>query len=175
MPFLLVGISGVIPMAISLKQSGFYILPSFPYFAIGLGILMYPMLEDLIAQIKMQSLVFKSFKGISLLVFGLGLFLSLVNAKSLSRDSEKLKDIHCILNYMEAGSSLKIPESLWSDWSLHGYFIRYKNISLDTASNSSARYLLTDQLQSERESLKNLEPMLLPTLKYHLYEICYRK
>lgn len=39
-------------MMVSLKQRGFYILPSFPLFALGMGILIYPVVNFLILQIK---------------------------------------------------------------------------------------------------------------------------
>lgn len=68
-PFILVAASAVFPMMISLKQSGFYILPSFPFFALGIGILIYPIVNFLILRIKTHSFSFKVFTSISLLAF----------------------------------------------------------------------------------------------------------
>ena len=42
MVFILLGLTGVLPLMISIKQSGFYLIPAFPFFAIGACILMYP-------------------------------------------------------------------------------------------------------------------------------------
>ena len=46
--FILLGLTGVLPIMISLKQSGFYILPTYPFFSIGASILMYTYIDDFI-------------------------------------------------------------------------------------------------------------------------------
>lgn len=174
MPFLFIGVAGVLPMTISLKQSGFYILPSFPFFAIGLGILVYPLLTDFMSRIKIHKLALKCLIAMSIVLFCSGIYLSISNVNSVSRDVEKLEDIHRIMNYLEDGSTICIPERLWPDWSLHGYLMRYKNISLDTSSNSNARFYLTTLKQPEKEADPNIELILLPTTKYQLYKNCFK-
>lgn len=174
-PFILVAASAVFPMMISLKQSGFYILPSFPFFALGIGILIYPIVNFLILRIKTHSFSFKVFTSISLLAFCLGLSLSISNVHAVSRDAALLHDIHSIGNYLDDGSTIGISKNLWTDWSLHGYFIRYKNISLDTSSNIKTQYFLTNLMDQGNELNSHLEPILQATQKYQFYEVCIIK
>ena len=171
-PFFLVGVSAVFPMMVSLKQRGFYILPSFPLFALGMGILIYPVVNFLILQIKTHSFSFKVFTSISLITFSMGLLLSISNVHAVSRDVEMLHDIHSIGNYLDDGSTIGISKNLWTDWSLHGYFIRYKNISLDTSSIIKTQYFLTNLMDPGNELNSHLEPILQATQKYQFYEVC---
>jgi len=171
-PFILVAASAVFPMMISLKQRGFYILPSFPLFALGIGILIYPTVNFLILQIKTHSLSFKVFTFFSLLTFSMGFFLSMSNVHAVSRDVQMLHDIHIIGNYLDDGSTIGISKNLWTDWSLHGYFIRYKNISLDTSSIIKTQYFLTNLMDQGNELNSHLEPILQTTQKYQFYEVC---
>jgi 4-amino-4-deoxy-L-arabinose transferase-like glycosyltransferase len=48
--FLLIGISGSLPISISPKQSNFYLIPALPYFAIAFGILYLPSIDYLTAK-----------------------------------------------------------------------------------------------------------------------------
>lgn len=172
LPFLLVAISAVFPMMISLKQSGFYILPSFPFFSIGIGILIYPAISHLVIQFNTKLFALKLLSFFSLLMFITGILLSISKAHTISRDLEKLNDIHRILNYLEEYSTIGISKNLWTDWSLHGYFIRYKNISLDTSSVIKTQFFLTNLIDPGNELNSHLEPILQATQKYQFYEVC---
>jgi len=167
-PFILVAASAVFPMMISLKQRGFYILPSFPIFALGIGILIYPVVNFLILQIKTHSLSFKVFTIFSLLTFIMGLFLSMSNVHTVSRDVEMLHDIHIIGNYLDDGSTIGISKNLWTDWNLHGYFSRYKSISLDSSTGQLTTYLLTEK--NNMPDTLNFRKLDIETMKFNLYQ-----
>lgn len=142
MAFIALGLSGVLPIMISMKQSGFYILPVYPFFAMAASILLYPFTEPLLSGINYKSQGFKIFKMTGILVFSAGIFLSILFSGGYSRDEEKLKDTSLILPYLPAGSVVNIVPQMYEDWSLHGYFERFKHISLDPDPENKRDYLL---------------------------------
>jgi len=141
--FIALGLSGVLPIMISMKQSGFYILPVYPFFAVATGILLYPYTGPLLDRINYQSKSFKIFRLTGILIFSTGIFLSILFSGGYSRDEAKLKDTWSILPYLPAGSIVNIDPQMYEDWSLHGYFERFKHISLDPDRENKREYLLT--------------------------------
>ena len=76
--FILLGLTGVLPIMISMKQSGFYIIPAYPFFAIGAGILMYPLIDSLFTRMNFKSKGFLLFKWTAYGLFLTGIMLSFI-------------------------------------------------------------------------------------------------
>jgi len=125
-----------------MKQSGFYILPTYPFFAIGAGILMHPLLDSIFINMNYRSKGFLFFKWIGYGIFFIGIILSIYFSDRYSRDKIKIKDTYSILPEIPKGSIININPDMFEDWSLHGYFGRFKNISLDPDLNNSRQFLL---------------------------------
>lgn len=140
--FIALGLSGVLPIMISLKQSGFYILPVYPFFAIATALLLYPYIDHLLSKINYKSKGYKIFTFIGIIVFSVGIFLSVIFSGGYSRDREKLKDTWSVLPYLPSGSIVNISPQMYEDWSLHGYFERFKHVSLDPDPENKREYLL---------------------------------
>jgi 4-amino-4-deoxy-L-arabinose transferase-like glycosyltransferase len=141
--FVLLGLTGVLPIMISMKQSGFYLLPALPFFAIGIGVFIYPLIDSLFNNINYQSRGFLFFKWIANGIFFLGVILSVYFSDHIGRDRNKIRDTYKILSVLPEGSIINISPNISQDWSLHGYFGRYKNVSLDPNSDNKREYLLT--------------------------------
>lgn len=168
--FILLGLTGVLPIMISLKQSGFYILPTYPFFSIGASILMYTYIDDFIGRIDFKSRGFSFFKWTTYVVFISGIILSLWYSDGYNRDSDKIKDTHSILSVVPEGSIININPGMYEDWSLHAYFARFKNVSLDRDLNNRWEYLLikneyySDTLSSGYNIVK------INTIDYRLFK-----
>lgn len=127
--FLALTFSGVIPIMISLKQSAFYALTTIPYLAIALGLLIEPIIRQvfIMTEKKKQILFY-----LSVFVFCLAIAVNVFFCGKIGRDKDKLEDLHVILPEIPENSIISIDKSMhWEDYSLIGYFARYKNISLD--------------------------------------------
>jgi 4-amino-4-deoxy-L-arabinose transferase-like glycosyltransferase len=154
------GLTGVLPIMISLKQSGFYIVPTYPFFAIATSIFIYPYVDYLITRLNFESKAFKVFKWIAYGLFTAGIILSLCFSNRYSRDKDKIKDVYSILPEIPQGSIINISPEIFDDWSLHAYFARFKNISLDPEPANKREYLLiknefyADTLNSEYTKIK---------------------
>jgi len=170
MAFASLGLTGVLPIMISMKQSGFYILPTYPFFSIAAGILMYPYFSSVMIKINYESKGFLLFKWIGYGVFTLGIIMSILYSDHFSRDKNLIKDTYAICDSIPRGTTININPDMYGEWSLHGYFARFKNISLDPDINNKRDYLLikseeySDTLNSSYSLIK------LNTLVYQLFE-----
>jgi len=140
--FVSVGLTGVLPIMVSMKQSGFYILPTYPLFSIGACILMYPFIDSLLVRIDYGSKGFKFFKLFACMLFSLGIFLSLWYSVGFSRDKDKIKDTYSVLTVIPEGTIINISPGMYEDWSLHSYYARFRNVSLDPDLSNNREYLL---------------------------------
>jgi len=171
MAFAALGLTGVLPIMISLKQSGFYILPTYPFFSIAAGILMYPYFSSVLIKIDYKSKGFLLFKWIGYGLFTLGIIMSISYSDHFSRDKNLIKDTYAICDSIPRGTTININPDMYEEWSLHGYFARFKNISLDPDLNNKRDYLLiksgeySDTLNSSYSLVK------LNTSDYQLFEL----
>jgi hypothetical protein len=168
--YVFLGLTGVLPIMISMKQSGFYIISVYPFFAIGAGILVYPVIDSLFIKMNYESKWFLIFKWIGYGLFFAGIVLSLYFHNRFSRDNNKIKETYTILSEIPQGSIININPDMFEDWSLHAYYARFKNISLDPDLKNRREYLLiknnnySDTLKSGYEMIK------LNTKDYKLFK-----
>jgi 4-amino-4-deoxy-L-arabinose transferase-like glycosyltransferase len=168
--FVLLGLTAVLPIMISTKQRGFYLLPALPFFAIGISILLSPLIDFLFNSLNSQSKGFLFFKWTARGFFLIGIILSVYFSDQFGRDRNKIKDTYKILSVLPEGIIINIYPNISQDWSLHGYFGRYKNVSLDPNSDNKREYLLTlkdDYSDTINQGYKIIE---LQTTDYKLFK-----
>jgi 4-amino-4-deoxy-L-arabinose transferase-like glycosyltransferase len=131
--FIVLGLCGTLPLMTTLVQKGFYLVPAFPLFAIGLGILIAPVVSEFISQINIKSKGFKI--GLTLsAVFLIGsTVFTITQIGRPGRNREMLHDVYLIGKTVPKYSIIAIPndQDMWNDWELQCYLMRYFNISLD--------------------------------------------
>lgn len=132
MIFLFVGLSGILPIMITLKQRGFYMLPSFPFLAISAALFVAPGVNYLINKINYTHLWFRVFKYVSMFLFIGGLVLIGLNVNRIGRDKNKIEDVYAIMKIVPSHTTISLSPDLHTDWSLHAYFGRYADIGLDS-------------------------------------------
>lgn len=170
--FILLGLAGALPIMISMKQSGFYILTTFPFFAIGFGILLKPITEHLFNDQIVQSKTYVFFKWFSYFVFASGIVMSLYFANTVGREKERINDLYVIIDEIPEGATINIPPEKWKDWSLHAYYGRRKNISLDPDILNQREYLLIHRNElTDTSIMKGYQKIDLQTAEYELYKI----
>jgi hypothetical protein len=167
--FISVGLSGVLPIMISLKQSGFYILPTYPLFSIGAAILMYPFIDSLLVRIDYGSIGFRFFRWVSYVLFSAGIILSVGYSGGYSRDRDKIKDTYSVLTVIPEGSIINISPDMYEDWSLHAYYARFKNVSLDPDLANNREYLLIKNENYSDTLNTTFNPVRINTSGYQLY------
>ncbi len=136
-------LSGVIPIMVSMKQSGFYIIPVLPIISIFFAYLISPSVKLLCDKINFQSKGFIIFKYISLILLIASITFNITQINTSGRDKKNLEDIYAIIEIIPENSIISIEPAIRSQWSIQGYFQRYGNISLDHKMPSNHNYLLT--------------------------------
>ena len=153
--FILLGISGVLPMIISLKQGVFYMLTALPFFSIALGVLTIPIFYNISSQINKKIVVlclvslliclgpFTSTSTTFLIPYTRYITLNSIKYQyeRIARDKPLIDDINLIMNIVPNNTILNID--FQQHWNIHGYFARYGNISLDNDRKNKYKYLIS--------------------------------
>lgn len=140
--FFALGLSGVLPIIISTKQSGFYILATLPFFSIAIATLIVHRLSVLVSKIKFLGMGYRIFKIASVVLVIAAIAISSTQVNKIGRDKNKLQDVYSLSELLPEHSTISIQKSLWTDWSLHGYLQRYGKISIDSNPEHSYKYML---------------------------------
>lgn len=126
--FLLLGFAASLPIMMTSVQRGFYLVPSFPYFAIAFAILLSDWLNPLYSGIRF----YQKNQGLLRIVFSVLLLSSIgiliCQAGSPGRDRDILSDCYAIGEIIPEGSTQCIQ--LEDEWSLTFYLLRYFDVSL---------------------------------------------
>jgi len=125
--FILLALSGVLPVMVSMKQSGFYILTAFPFFSIALGGLVTPFIVSV-----MPKKTFKLFV-LGLLILIVSILLSIKKIGVTGRDHDLIEDVQLLLKVIPEDSKISIDKDMINNYSLIGYFARHGNVSLNSA------------------------------------------
>jgi 4-amino-4-deoxy-L-arabinose transferase-like glycosyltransferase len=167
--FFSIGMAGVLPIMISMDQSTYFLLLSFPFFAISFSLIVYPLIETLLEKIDYSSYGYRVLKLSGAIALSAGIILSLYFSGDIHRDKNKLKDMRVILTQLKEGTTINILPEMYEDWSLHTYYVRYKNISLDADLNNRHNYLLIKNTFYSDTLNKEFERVDLKTKEYDLY------
>lgn len=158
------------PIMISLKQRGMYILTVYPILVVALGYYIYPILKIWIDKIELNSKGFKVFKFLTLIVVVLSLGSSIFQVNRIGRDKEMIMDSKAVIEVVGEDETISICAEMYTNWSLHGYFSRYGNVSLDSNKVSKHHYYLSVEDCNQEVLLQNYQKVDLATEKYHLYQ-----
>lgn len=138
--FIGIGLSGVVPMMISMKQRGFYIIHVYPIFAIILALLVVSNLDFILKKINVKSLsVYKRIVQVLLVV---GVVISVFSTTQVGREQKMLHDVYSITKVVPENIIISIDKSLKNDMYISGYFYRYGRISLDSKDGLLRDYYL---------------------------------
>lgn len=169
--FLTIVLSGIVPIMISMKQRSFYILTVYPLFVIGLAYYLYPILKLTINKMAIESKGFKIFKGITIGVFMISIGLSIGQINRVGRDKAMIYDCKAVITIVGRDNTINICPNMYSIWSLHGYFSRYGNVSLESNQNNICQYYLTLDDCNKEVLENNYDLVPIETEKYKLYKL----
>jgi len=169
--FCTIALSGVIPIMISLKQRNFYILTVYPLFAIGLAYCLLPTIKELTSTIVFKSKSFKALQKITISIILISTSLFFYQTNRMELDNDLIYDSKIIINEIGKDNTINICQELRTNYSLHGYFSRFGNVSLESSPKNVCQYYLSFG-DCNKETLEtNYDLISLKTRKYKLYKI----
>jgi 4-amino-4-deoxy-L-arabinose transferase-like glycosyltransferase len=168
--FLMIGIAGSFPLIVTLEQRGFYLVNSFPYFALAVASVAVPYVSLLLEKINLFSRSFKIFRIVSVLLFAGAVAFSFLQVGKTSRDKDTIHDVHVIGTVVPHGGIVGSYYQLFSQWSFQEYLVRHYYICLDSKITNANDYVILESGTMAPDSIK-LEKINIPTIRYHLYKV----
>jgi hypothetical protein len=138
----LIFLSASLPIMISRKISGSYLVPAMPFAGLAMAQWLSPMVVSLMGKIDVQSVIYKRWMGFWT-AFGVGvLVFTATEWGRTGREKELLADIKILKSHIPPTSKIVVCDTMMTHFNYHAYFQRYYRweLSHDTANVS---YLLT--------------------------------
>ena len=138
---LLIGLSGVLPLMLTLVQKSFYSVPAFPFIALGLGLWSFQGVQRALARTRGRTRLVRVIGTTgSITVVGAVLVAIALWGRPL-RDADILADVERIGRTVPQGAFVGIDPVLWERWNLQGYLLRDHFISMDPNNARHAWFL----------------------------------
>ena len=126
--FLILGLLGVLPIMVSVKQRDFYMLAALPFFALACG---HITLSGLTLWLPKMTPRFRKWStlGASCIVL-LGIVLNVVHFGKYGRDEALIEEVKHRITESGENNTIEISSEEYTHWAKHAYFMRYGKISL---------------------------------------------
>ena len=129
--FILAGLSATLPILISSKQSGIYLIPGIPMFSIAAAMLTVPIMT------KLESFAWLLSHSNSIKIIFLTLFLgviifSVAQFGKLGRENDLIHDIELLKNIIPQGSKIGVCEEMKKEFVIHTYMQRMGKYELSS-------------------------------------------
>ena len=126
--FLIMGLVGVLPIMVSVKQRDFYMLAALPFFALACGHITLSMLTLWLPKITPKVRGWMTL-GAGCVVL-LGVVLNVVHIGKYGRDEALIEEVKQRIAEYEGNNVIEITPEEYTQWAKHAYFMRYGKISL---------------------------------------------
>jgi 4-amino-4-deoxy-L-arabinose transferase-like glycosyltransferase len=134
---LLLGLAGTLPIALSAKQAGHYLVPAVPFFALAAARVIAPTLAVVTDRIaERRTFVDLLTAAVVLVTIGAAL------TPAVGRDRARLADLDVLESSIPRGETMGICLASNDDWGLHAWFERRFRVSLDAAHGSQREWFL---------------------------------
>ncbi|HEY3386595.1 MAG TPA: glycosyltransferase family 39 protein [Saprospiraceae bacterium] len=163
--FVGIGLTASLPLMVTLEQRPFYLVTSFPYFILGLSLMVLPTVEAFMETLKKRNWHVPNI-SLGVLILLAVTFIS-INAKNPKRDHDLIADLGSIQRIIPKRTTISISPEIETRWSLHAYFMRYNTISLDDKNKHLYFLTFTEGSAPVDSCYKDLH---LPLKIFKLYE-----
>ena len=143
--FILVGLSATLPMVFTMVQKGFYLVPGFPFLALGLALLCVPSLEKIFDKIHNNSLICKFFGSLSIVMLIAAIAFSVMQVNKFSRDENDISDVYKLGRVIEPQSTVGADVKLYNNWPFQLYMLRYFDISIEPNDLQSLKFYIAQK------------------------------
>lgn len=127
--FLIVGLCGVVPIMLSVKQRDFYMLAALPFFALACAHLSLSMANAILLEINPKTQKWMTLGSCCVLV--LGLVLNIIHIGKYGRDEALIEEVKQRIAEADENNIIEITPEQYHNWAAHAYYMRYGKISLN--------------------------------------------
>jgi 4-amino-4-deoxy-L-arabinose transferase-like glycosyltransferase len=170
--FMLLGLAASAPLMLTMVQKAFYLIPCYPFFAIGFAMLMAPFVIHIQARQNPESKGFKIFRGIGILLLIGSVAVAAMMKGKTGRDQDILHDTRILGKMIPHYTTVTITSSaFYIDWELQCYLMRYYNISCDFKPQQPNEYMILDRTEKPAVDMSLYRKMDLNLERYDLYKL----
>ncbi len=164
--FFVIGLSGILPLMVTLEQRGFYLVTGLPFITIAMALLTLDGAQVLHQKIQNRLLAKRLVLALTILLFAGTVVATIALAGTPKRDADMLHDVALIGKHCGPSEVVSTNSSTWSNWSLQGYLMRYHAISLSKLDTAASFFIVLDGETRPQD----YSPVNLGTKRYHLYQ-----
>ena len=136
--FTLIGLSGTLPMLISPKQTGHYLMPAVPFYALGAAAVAVETLRSLADRLSSRGI-----GALRILTAAVALIaLAAIWIPAVERDPVLLADLDRVAVHAPRGDTVGICPAANGDWLLHAWMQRRFVVSLDANASRAHQWFL---------------------------------
>lgn len=161
--FLLIGISASLPLIVTLKQRGYYLVPSIPFYILCIGFLGVPYLSKALEKTSTNTLKYIGYATVIT-----SIIIVVVSFGKFSRDEALLKDLYTIKTEIKKGEIFG-TETLCYEWKTVAYLSRVNDYSLDCG-KEHAYFIAHKEETVPAWVTENYTKSLLPLGVFQLYQ-----
>jgi len=137
--FTLLGLCGTLPILVSPKQTGHYLMPAVPFYAIGAAAFVAPTAADLLNRLRAG----RSAVALRVLAATVAVAAGVAAAlPAFEREPARMAELDRLAAVAPRGATVGICPSANGDWGLHAWFQRRFQMSLDAADPVSHEWFL---------------------------------
>ena len=129
--FLILGLTGVLPIMVSVKQRDFYMVAAMPFFALALGHASISLVNTIRESLKPNRLRHGIVLCLSCAVLVGGLVITWSGRHRYCRDEALINNVKEVLAVKGDEWVLGIDPADFNQWAWHAYFMRFGKVSLD--------------------------------------------
>lgn len=126
--FLILGLLGVLPIMVSVKQRDFYMLAALPFFALACGHITLSMVNTLMLKITPNLHKWLTLGANCILL--MGIILNLLHIGKYGRDKALIEEVKQRIAEAHGETMFEITPKEYTQWAMHAYYMRYGKISL---------------------------------------------
>lgn len=126
--FLVLGLTGVLPIMVSVKQRDFYMLAALPFFALACGHITLSTVNTMVPRITPRTRKWMTLGAYCIVM--LGVVLNVVHIGKYGRDEALIEEVKQRIAEADGKNTIEISHEEYTQWAKHAYYMRYGKISL---------------------------------------------
>jgi len=140
--FLLLGLCGVLPLALTLVQRAVYYAPALPFLSIALALLTIAAIDELVALLNKSKKALRFFAVLSGTLLCVVIIYSCFVFGGIWRDEAEFNDANKIANVTGKDNYISSKAEIYQEWGFQYYLLRYYNVTIDPNSKQRPYFLI---------------------------------
>lgn len=143
--FLLLALAGSLPVILSTKIAGHYLVPSIPFYALGCATLSLPFVEPLYRRYSERQWLNTGMAAAGVVLLALAVVVPFLPVRIEPRDVRWIGEYEQIGARLPQQTTIASCPAVSEDWGLHAYLQRFFRVSVDTERRHPYYLQLTDR------------------------------